>query len=275
MGRPRLYETIQEKWRTNKRRQRRKAVAPNVLCREIGPHCTVYQGSCEAIYRLLPCEAAVVSDPPYPNNYDYPKPRRRDSHWKSNFPGMDQPFNPMLWLQFPEVILMGAACYDDRLPAGGSRWIWDKTEGRNPGDYARYEEIWLWKSGPWRYYPYLWRGGMRRGEENITRLRDKLHQAQKPIELLTDLVLETTAPVVIDPFMGSCTTLAGCISLGRPCIGIELEPDAFAVACQRLQEEVAAARQATRQGTLFPCAPRVPWSTTRPRISPADAPRGC
>jgi DNA modification methylase len=87
---------------------------------------------------------------------------------------------------------------------------------------------------------------MREGEENYSRLPDKLHPARKPIALLTFLVEQTAAPVVVDPFMGSGTTLAACVRLGRPCIGIELDPDYFQVACQRLQQEVEATQR--RQG---------------------------
>jgi DNA modification methylase len=54
------------------------------------------------------------------------------------------------------------------------------------------------------------------------------------------LIKQTAAPVVIDPFMGSGTTLVACVPLGRPCIGVEVDAHYFQVACERLQEEVAA-----------------------------------
>ena len=87
---------------------------------------------------------------------------------------------------------------------------------------------------------------MRAGEENWVHLPQKLHPAQKPIDLLTLLVEQTAAPVVVDPFMGSGTTLAACVRLGRLCIGIEVDPAYFAVACDRLQQEVEATQR--RQG---------------------------
>ena len=46
--------------------------------------------------------------------------------------------------------------------------------------------------------------------------------------------------------MGSGTTLAACVRLGRPCIGIEMDPAYFAVACDRLQQEVEAAQRRPR-----------------------------
>jgi len=91
---------------------------------------------------------------------------------------------------------------------------------------------------------------MREGEENWVHMPQKLHPAQKPVSLMRELVKATAAPVVIDPYMGSGSTLVACIRLGRPCLGIEIDPVFFAVACARLQEEVDAARQ----GTLFPAA---------------------
>jgi site-specific DNA-methyltransferase (adenine-specific) len=100
--------------------------------------------------------------------------------------------------------------------------------------------VWLSKAGPPQLFQYLWCGGQRQGEENWTRLPKKLHPAQKPVALLVYLVKQTTAPLIVDPFMGSGTTLAACVRLGRPCIGIEIDEQYFAKACDRLQQEVEA-----------------------------------
>ena len=45
---------------------------------------------------------------------------------------------------------------------------------------------------------------------------------------------------ILDPFMGSGTTLVACQRMGRHGTGIELDPDYFAIACKRVDE---AARQ--------------------------------
>ncbi len=45
---------------------------------------------------------------------------------------------------------------------------------------------------------------------------------------------------ILDPFMGSGTTLVACQRLGRMGTGIELDPEYFAIACKRVDE---AARQ--------------------------------
>jgi site-specific DNA-methyltransferase (adenine-specific) len=240
MPRPRLYASFATKQQAFRDRKRRAAVAPHVPWRQLGPHCMVYCSDWQTVFPLLPRHAAVITDPPYDAGYDVTKARRRPSHWDRNFVGHDGPFDPAPWFTFPEVVLFGATHFWTALPQRGSWVYWDKIPGQQPADFAGGEWIWLSKAGPPQYVPHLWRGGMRAGEENWSRLPQKLHPAQKPLALLTFLVQQTTAPVVIDPYMGSGTTLAACMRLGRPCIGIELDPAYFAVACERLQQEVEA-----------------------------------
>ena len=248
VGRPRLYPDDRTKWREMKRRQRRAAVVSAIPCRQLGPHCTLYQGDWQTVYALLPRHAAVITDPPYKVSYDYTRARRRPATWDHNFVGHDQDFDPTPWLRFPEVILFGADHYCEHLPQRGTWWCWQKTPGQNSADFAACEWIWLSMGKRPYAFDHLWRGGMRAGEENYSRLPQKLHPAQKPVALLTALVEQTTAPVIIDPFMGSGTTLAACVRLGRPCIGIELDPAYFATACARVQAEL-------QQLALFPREP--------------------
>jgi DNA modification methylase len=40
---------------------------------------------------------------------------------------------------------------------------------------------------------------------------------------------------VIDPFLGSGTTAVAAITTGRNCIGIEIEPQYFAIAQERIK----------------------------------------
>ena len=191
MPRPRLYPSAAARQHAFRTRKRRTALAPDVPCRQLGPHCTLYQGDWQTIYPLLPRHAAVVTDPPYRTSYDYTKARRRPARWERNFVGMDQPFDPTPWLTFPEVILFGADQYWDARLQRGSWCCWNKVPGRKPADFAACEWIWLSTAGPPHYVPYLWAGGMREGEENYTRLPHKLHPAQKPLALLTFLVEQT------------------------------------------------------------------------------------
>jgi site-specific DNA-methyltransferase (adenine-specific) len=86
---------------------------------------------------------------------------------------------------------------------------------------------------------------------------DSGHPTGKPVALFADFVRDFTehGETVLDPFMGSGTTGVACARLGRPFIGIEIEPRYFDIACRRIEE-------AQRQGDLFTSWP--------PAEDPAD-----
>ena len=44
------------------------------------------------------------------------------------------------------------------------------------------------------------------------------------------------AETILDPFMGSGTTGVACAKMGRKFTGIELDPDYFQIACDRIQK---------------------------------------
>jgi hypothetical protein len=61
----------------------------------------------------------------------------------------------------------------------------------------------------------------------------------KPIDLMCRLVEFADKETVLDPFMGSGTTLVACAKLGRKGIGIEIDPDYFEIACERVRKAYA------------------------------------
>jgi DNA modification methylase len=72
------------------------------------------------------------------------------------------------------------------------------------------------------------------------------HPHEKPPRCLIPLVAWATVPngCVLDPFMGSGTTGAAAVGLGRKFIGIEIEPKYFDIACERIEN-------AQRQQRMF------------------------
>jgi hypothetical protein len=205
-------------------------------------------GDCQALYPWLPRTAAIITDGQYDANYDATKDRRVPSQYDHNPEGSDHDYDPKPWLTFAETILFGSKRYWERhaaeLPPEGSWLWWDKVPGRQPAkDFEPGEWIWRSKAGPPDDYHQLWMGQQREGEENYVYLPQKLHVHQKPIRLMTKLVKETSAPIIVDPYMGSGTTLAACVRLGRPCIGIEIRRPDFETACTRLQEELQLSKE--------------------------------
>lgn len=71
------------------------------------------------------------------------------------------------------------------------------------------------------------------------------HPTQKPIALMEwCLSFLPNATTILDPFMGSGTTLVACQRMGRQGTGIELDPEYFEIACKRVDE-------ASRQPDMF------------------------
>ena len=62
------------------------------------------------------------------------------------------------------------------------------------------------------------------------------HPNEKPVALLTKLLGKSPAGLVCDPFMGSGSTGVACAAVGRPFIGIEIEPAYFDIACRRIED---------------------------------------
>ena len=63
------------------------------------------------------------------------------------------------------------------------------------------------------------------------------HPTIKPVDLVADAILDCTArrDIVIDPFLGSGTTLIAAERTGRVCYGMELDPRYVDLAVRRWQ----------------------------------------
>jgi DNA modification methylase len=71
------------------------------------------------------------------------------------------------------------------------------------------------------------------GEGNLL----ALHPTVKPIAMVADAILDSTArnEIVLDPFLGSGTTVMAAERAGRVCYGIEIDPAYVDVAIRRWQ----------------------------------------
>lgn len=76
------------------------------------------------------------------------------------------------------------------------------------------------------------------------------HPCPKPLGLMRSIVADYTdaGETVLDPFMGSGTTLVACAKTGRRGIGIEVEEKYFEISCQRVED-------AYRQSDMFLASP--------------------
>lgn len=84
----------------------------------------------------------------------------------------------------------------------------------------------------------------------------KGHPAPMPYSMAYDHIVSWSneGETILDPFMGSGTTMVACQRLGRKGTGIEIDPDYFEIACKRVEE-------VTRQPDLFIEPPKPPEQT--------------
>ena len=66
------------------------------------------------------------------------------------------------------------------------------------------------------------------------------HPWPKPLPLMEHLVhhWSDTGEVVADPYMGSGTTGVAALSMGRKFVGVEKNPEYFALACRRIEDSL-------------------------------------
>ena len=187
---------------------------------------------------------AIVTDPPYGIGEDGGRFRGRKGQghrvlrkggWDKQRPPPEA-FKAILAGNCPTII-WGGNYFADLLPASKSWLYWDKLMG---GDFADGELAWT---------------NLDRALRKFTKCNKdhgKVHPTQKPVALMEwCLGFLPDAKTILDPFMGSGTTLVACAKLGRNGIGIELDPDYFEIACQRVRDAYA-------QPDLFIAPPEKP-----------------
>ncbi len=81
----------------------------------------------------------------------------------------------------------------------------------------------------------------------------RLHPTVKPVQLVADAILDASKrrAVVLDPFLGSGTTLLAAERTGRQAFGLELEPRYVDVAIRRWQQHAGRAAVHAESGLTF------------------------
>jgi DNA modification methylase len=193
-------------------------------------------GDCREIMKTLGRFDAVVTDPPYGLGK-----RMQGGTWgaKDNNSGfLKWDLVTPDWL--PEAIGATSAIVwgGNYLPFPPSRcWlIWNKVNA--VPTMADFEQAWTNLDRP-----------AKRMDLPVGRV-EYGHPTQKPLALMEwCLGFLPDAVTILDPFMGSGTTLVACQRLGRMGTGIEIDPEYFAIACKRVDE-------ATRQPDMFIAEPK-------------------
>jgi len=204
---------------------------------------TIYLGDCRDILPMLEPVDLVLTDPPYGINHptDYNTRGRGKLAICNDYPkvyGDNEKFNPEFVLVYPSV-LWGANYYSSRLPDTSGWLVWDKERPDNL-DQSTCELAWTNFVKGVRRFRFMWNGMIRKGNEPLW------HPTQKPVELMQWVLTLPWTPqgCVIDPYMGSGSTLIAAKNLNRKSIGIEIEEKYCAIAVKRLRQEVFDFRRA-------------------------------
>ena len=201
---------------------------------------TIYHGDARDIMPTLPKVDLVLTDPPYGVSLqtNYAEKKMGNLTASHDYPpvhGDDKPFDPLFLLTHPNLVMWGANYYASRLPDQGQWLIWDKLDGIAYNDQADCELAWTRGTGGTvpRIYRHLWNGMLKDSERDQTRV----HPTQKPVALMRwCLEFFPDAQTILDPFMGSGTTLRAAKDLGRKAIGIEIEERYCEIAAKRMSQ---------------------------------------
>lgn len=202
---------------------------------------TIFHGDCQDILPLLNEVDLVVTDPPYGISYH------------SNYYIGDNPFEPIQGDdRFPNVVVnwcithaqAGALVFlpVDALslvPIAKSHVIWTKNNW-SAGDlehgYAHMWELAAFWPGP----KHEFADGRPQDVVVAPRVpaQSMRHPTEKPVELLKKLLQHHKCKSVLDPYMGSGSTLRAAKDLGIPAVGIEVDESYCYSAAVRLAQEV-------------------------------------
>ena len=198
---------------------------------------TIYHGDCREVLPTLEIEL-VITAPPYGMEYV-------SNHYVGSNPfggivGDDRKQHEVLAMCIG-VATHGVLAFGPlsrRLPEPKSEIVWIKnnwTAGDLEHEYARQWELACWWPGP----KHKFANGRPANVIQVDRVAPTSlqHPTEKPISLMRQLVVHHTG-IVIDPFMGSGTTLRAAKDLGRKAIGIEIEERYCEIAVKRLAQEV-------------------------------------
>ena len=195
---------------------------------------TIYHGDCRDILPALPMVDLVLTDPPYGIGRDGQKMSTgghggRKAYdfggWDSTRPDADV-FGLLLKAGLSHVI-WGGNYFADLLPPRSGWLVWDKGQRIKQSDG---ELAWTSEDRALRIYELNRVALMMDGAE---------HPTQKPVALIRWCIwFFPDAQTILDPFVGSGTTLVAAKNEGRRAIGIEIEERYCEIAAKWLSQEV-------------------------------------
>lgn len=213
---------------------------------------TIYHGDCREILPQLE-GATVITDPPYNIGYHYDE--YKDSLTEEEYRELISSTvrTPSVVLHYAED-MFGIASALNELPNKCTAWVYNANTPRMwrmVAWFGCYPDFSLIKqpyknSSDSRIQKLIENGSLGRDlydwwndeqVKNVSKEKTE-HPCQIPLAIMTKVVGITPCELILDPFMGSGTTLRAAKDLGRRAIGIEIEEKYCEIAAKRLAQKV-------------------------------------
>ena len=198
---------------------------------------TIHHGDCNDILPKIGSVDIMITDPPYGMNYV--SGRRKEKHLA--IVGDDSlPVDSILEAINKAEKAAYVFCRWSDIPlllAPKSVIVWVKNN-HTAGD-LKHEHARKWEAIC--FYPKAKHQFAKRISDVITaaKTNNNIHPTEKPVSLIAQLIQCNYGDIVLDPYMGSGTTLVAAKMLGRKAIGIEIEERYCETAAIRLEQSDA------------------------------------
>lgn len=226
-----------------------------------GNGIVIYHGDCREILPYLPKVDLVLTDPPYlfePSGGGIMGKSAKDGYSRTNLKRLDDlnccDFDPSWFLPLigsaQLIVFTNKALLPNYLSFakdGGRLFDLHFLQKNNPtpvkeSAFLPELEYIVLSKNPRSYFDNSQPFELYRKAHYVQQLKgdQKCHPAEKPVDVLAQYI-SVCCPndgTVLDPFMGSGTTLRAGKDLGRKCIGIEIEEKYCEIAAKRLAQEV-------------------------------------
>ncbi|MEL7263519.1 MAG: DNA methyltransferase [Planctomycetota bacterium] len=228
---------------------------------------TIYHGDCFDILPGLSNIGAVVTDPPYSSGGSFRGDRMQSTSTKYQTTGLAS-YHPdfsgdnrdqrsfgvwcAMWMNACRLACVAGAPFaafidwrqlptlSDAVQVAGWQWrgigVWTKKNGRpTPGRFTNCAEYLLWGSkGPMPKRDVYPKGTF---ECPTVSGKDRVHSTQKPeLVMRWALSIVPDGATVLDPFMGSGSTLRAAMDCGLPAIGIDADEHWCEIAAKRCKQ---------------------------------------
>lgn len=211
---------------------------------------TIYHADCREVIPKCVGVNLVVTDPPYSFGMASSVHEKKSGSWgdmmnaASFYADVLSQIHDILrqggglWMfnSWRSLPILTRAAYEASWPIV-SLLVWDKQwigPGGDTGLRPSYELVALFSAHGWklpnRGLPDIWPCQWSSHKPH--------HPAEKPVELLGRMIVESGGTVILDPFCGSGSTLVAAKLLGHNAIGVETEERHCETAAKRLSQQV-------------------------------------